>query len=97
MGAEDQRALDVDVVEAAALKTEVIEKWRLKPMLYKDDEEKEDGAVEPKDDVVGVTRSDGSGTDTQQPRTRPRAAGPNVRPASCPIGFILSIGPPRAD
>ncbi|KXH58781.1 hypothetical protein CNYM01_11613 [Colletotrichum nymphaeae SA-01] len=95
LGAEDQRALDVDVdaVEAAALKTDVFEKWRLKPMLYKDDEEEEEeaGADEPKDDDdVGVTRSgDSSGTDTQQPRTRPRAAGPNVRPASCPIGFIL--------
>lgn len=91
MEAEDQRVLDVDVVEAAALKTDVFEKWRLKPMLYKDGEEKEAGADEPKeDDDVGVTRSDGSsGTDTQQPRTRPRAAGPNVRPASCPIGFIL--------
>ncbi|KAK1472506.1 hypothetical protein CCUS01_05891 [Colletotrichum cuscutae] len=93
LGAEDQRALDVGVVEAAALKTDEFEKWRLKPMLYEHDEEKEAGADEPKeDDDVGVTRSDGSsgrGTDTQQPRTRPRAAGPNVRPASCPIGFIL--------
>ncbi|KXH68456.1 hypothetical protein CSAL01_04962 [Colletotrichum salicis] len=90
LGAVDQRALEVDVVEAA-LKTDVFEKWRLKPMLYKDEddeeEEEEDGADEPKDDNVGVTKS-GSATDTQ-PRTRPRAAGPNVRPASCPIGFIL--------